>query len=172
MEECHENYPTWIPITSNLMSISIYLIGAFIIAGFGILWALLYIGYCVFVELMVLKRSCVQCYYYGKICAFGKGRLCSILFKQGDPKKFAEKEIKWYSLLPDFMVTIIPIVVGIIFLVLFFNWIVLILIIVQFLLGTVGTAIVRGSLACNHCKQGELGCPAAKAFFKDKTEIE
>ncbi|NVM54858.1 MAG: hypothetical protein HWN66_14235 [Candidatus Helarchaeota archaeon] len=172
MEEdsCYENYPSWIPILSNSVSISIYIIGAYILLGFGILWSILYLIYCLVMEILVLKRSCVHCYYYGKICAFGRGKLCSKLFKKGDPQKFIEREISWLDLLPDFMVIIIPIVSGIILLILNFSWILLILLILTFILFFVGTAAIRGSLACKHCKQRELGCPAAKAFFKENTD--
>lgn len=165
--DCYENYPLWVPLLSTLTSLAIYITGAYIIGRFGILWAVLYLVYCGFIEFWVLKRSCVNCYYYGKICAFGKGKLCASLFKQGDSRKFAEKEVKWYDLLPDFMVIIIPLVVGITYLALAFNWIVLVWIILQVFVFFVGTAVIRGSLACKHCKQGELGCPAAKAFFKE-----
>ena len=38
------------------------------------------------------------------------------------------------------------------------------------LLTTLGNAIVRGSLACKHCMQRELGCPAEKLFSKEADE--
>ena len=110
----------------------------------------------------------IHCYYYGKVCAFGRGKICSWFFKKGDLQKFADKEISWVHILPDFLVVIIPLVGGIVLLVISFNWLILVLIIVQFLVFFIGAAIIRGQLACKHCKQRELGCPAAKAFFKEE----
>lgn len=164
----YENYPLTIPIVSYAQTIAIYVMGAVILAGFGIWWAIIYIGYCIFLEVSVLLRSCVHCYYYGKVCAFGRGKICSWFFKKGDLQKFADKEISWVHLLPDFLVVIIPLVGGIVLLVIGFNWLILVLIIVQFLVFFIGAAIIRGQLACKHCKQGELGCPAAKVFFKEE----
>ncbi len=97
-----ENYPLGIVILSNLLSILIYLLGAFILAKLGIIFLVVYLLYCLFMELNVLKRSCVNCYYYGKLCGFGKGKLCSLFFKKGDIKKFSQREITFKDLLPDF----------------------------------------------------------------------
>jgi len=113
----YEKFPVWIVLLSNPVAISIYAVGAYILAGFGIIFAVLYLLYCLWIELKVLRGSCVDCYYYGKVCGFGRGKLCSILFKKGDPQRFVEKEISWSSILPDFMVFIFPVIGGIILLV-------------------------------------------------------
>jgi hypothetical protein len=120
----------------------------------------LYLLYCFGLELRLLKGHCVNCYYYCKICGFGKGKLCSWLFKRGDPRKFTEAEISWASMLPDFMVPLWPVLGGIILLVQNFTWLLFLLVV----LSLSGNAIVRGSLVCKYCRQKELGCPAARLF--------
>ena len=45
-----------------------------------------------------------------------------------------------------------------------FQWFTLGLMIILLLLSSMGNAYVRGQLACNHCKQGEIGCPALELF--------
>ena len=171
MEETYENFPAWIPILSNLVSISIYAIGAYILAGFGILFAILYLLYCLWLEIGILRRSCVDCYYYGKVCGLGKGKLCALLFKKGDPQKFVEKEISWAQLLPDFMVFIVPLVGGIILLLRNFNWLLVALLAILLMLSFGGNAAIRGSFACKYCKQREIGCPAEQLFGgKEKTQ--
>lgn len=164
MEETYENFPAWIPILANLVSISIYALGAYILAGFGILFAILYLLYCLWIEIGILRRSCVDCYYYGKVCGLGKGKLCSLLFKKGDPQKFVEKEISWAQILPDFLVFIIPLVGGIILLVRAFSWLLVALLAIILILSFGGTAVIRGSFACKYCKQREIGCPAEQLF--------
>ncbi|MFH0832854.1 MAG: hypothetical protein V1900_03995 [Candidatus Aenigmatarchaeota archaeon] len=119
-------------------------------------------------ESNVLRRSCVNCYYYGKLCGFGKGKVCSLFFKKGNPKKFIKDKITWKDIIPDFMVFIFPLIGGIILLVRSFNWILLILIAVLLSLSFAGNAFIRGSFACKYCKQREIGCPAEKLFMKKK----
>jgi hypothetical protein len=159
-----ERYPIRIVVLSNFVSLSIYLIGAYILAGFGLWLAGLYWLYCLGLELRLLKGHCVNCYYYGKICGFGKGKLCGWLFKRGDALKFAETDISWASMLPDFVVLLWPLLGGIILLVQDFSWLLSGLLLLLVALSLSGNAIVRGSFACKYCRQKELGCPAARLF--------
>jgi len=167
--KCFENYPYWIIIVSNLLQLSIYTIGVIIIKPLGIIWLLIYLAYIVFLEIRLLRKSCINCYYYGKRCAFGKGKLCSLFFKKGDIKNFAATDkITWKDLLPDMLVAIIPVIIGIVRLVMDFNWILLLLVILLFILVSKGNEFVRGTLACKFCKQREINCPADKLFNKEK----
>jgi hypothetical protein len=164
----YENYPVWIILLSNLVSVLIYLIGAIILYKLGVIWLIVYLLFVFWLEIRLLKDHCVNCFYYGKCCAFGKGRLSFILFKKGVSKNFTKKQITWKDILPDFMVSLIPMLVGIIILFLNFNWLLLIMVILLFLLTFIGNAFVRGQLACKYCRQREIGCPAEKLFSKGK----
>jgi len=168
MEEAegYERFPIWIVILSNLVAMSIYAIGAYVLAGFGIWLSVLYLICCLWLEVGVLRGSCVNCYYYGKVCAFGKGRLCPVLFKKGDPQKFVEREVSWSQVLPDLLVSIFPIVGGVALLVRDFTWLVVAMLAVLVVLSLGGNAVVRGSFACKFCKQRQIGCPAEKLFGK------
>ena len=161
-----EQYPKRFVIVSNLQSLAIYVIGAFLLWLLVPLISICYVFYCVILEVRLLRRSCINCYYYGKTCCFGKGRMCSILFKKGEPQRFTEKEITWHDVLPDFMVTIVPIVGGMILLTDEFSWTVIISILALLGLGFAGSAVVRGSFACKYCLQKDLGCPAQRLFEK------
>lgn len=169
MEEvkCYENYPYWIILVSNLLQFSIYTIGIIIIKPIGIIWLLIYLAYTIFLEIRLLRKSCINCYYYGKRCAFGKGKLCSLFFKKGNPENFAV-DITWKDLIPDMLVAIIPVIIGIVRLIMDFNWLLLSLVILLFLLVSKGNESVRGTLACKYCKQREINCPAEKMFNKEK----
>ena len=167
MIKTYENFPIWIPLVAITLSILIYLLGAYILSGFGLLISILYLLYCLGVELLVVFRSCVYCYYYGKLCGLGKGRFAPIFIKKGDPKKFTERPIRWYSLVPDFLTVIFPIVGGVYSLTQGCTWFCVGLLIVFVLMFFGGTAAIRGSLACKYCKQRELGCPAEKLFNKE-----
>jgi hypothetical protein len=167
-EQSYENYPFWIVFLSNLFSIAIYFIGAFIIYQIGLAWMILYLIFIGIQEFRLIKGHCTSCYYYGKTCAFGKGRISSLFFKKEDADKFCKKQMTWKDILPDFLVSLIPVIVGIILLIIHFKWLILILIILLFLLAFAGNGFIRGSLACKYCKQRKIGCPAEQLFNKKK----
>jgi hypothetical protein len=168
MEETkfYEKYPLWIPLLTALISFIGYIIGALILSGFGIIYSILYLIYCFGAELVVIIRSCKDCWYYGKVCGIGKGIVAPLFVKKGDTKKFAERDISLVHLIPDFLVVIFPLVGGIVLLILDFSFLLLGLIILLVLLFFGGTAFIRSKLVCKHCKQKEIGCPAEKIFNK------
>jgi hypothetical protein len=167
---CHEKYPILIVIASNLVSLLIYGIGAYILYRFSLIWVIGYVFFILLLEFRLLSRHCVDCYYYGKTCAFGKGWLSSLFFPKGQPEQFYQKKITWKDIVPDFIVFIIPIFAGIMLLIQEFTLIILILIIALFLLGFLGNALVRGQMACKYCKQKEIGCPATQLFDTTKNK--
>ena len=126
--KCYENYPLKFVIGANILQLTIYLIGAYIIYLTGLAWLILYLIFILILEVRLLKISCIHCYYYNKRCAFGKGKLCAIFFKKGGPKKFIEKQISWMDIIPDFMVSLIPLFIGIALIIINFNWILLLLV--------------------------------------------
>ena len=164
----YENFPLWMPLFAILISIIGYLLGAIILSGFGLLIVALYLIYCIFIELLVIFRSCKYCYYYGKICGLGKGKIAPLFVKHGKINKFVDRKISWFDLIPDFLVGIIPMVGGIIILIYDFSFIILGLIILLAIIFFGGTGYIRGSFACRYCKQKEFGCPAQEIFTKKK----
>ncbi len=166
----YESFPLRIVILSNLLAVAIYALGAYLLAGLHIALAVVYVLYCLWIEFRVLTGSCVHCCYYGKVCGFGKGKLCYWLFRKGDPRKFVEREISWRHVVPDFLVFILPLAGGVVLLVTGFSWLTLALILALVVLSFGGTAFVRGSFACKYCRQREIGCPAEKLFGKRKQE--
>jgi hypothetical protein len=166
MEKRYENYPAWIIVVCELVPLSIYIIGALILSGFSFWVSSVYLLFCLGLDVRVMQKSCVNCYYYGKNCGTGKGRLCALLFKRGDPQAFATKEATWKEILPDFLVSLIPLASGIILSFVDFTWLRIILMILLVALAFGGTAAIRGNLLCKYCEQGRLGCPALKLFEK------
>jgi hypothetical protein len=163
---CYDNYPYWIPAVSIIFQLSVSLLGAVIICRFGLIWLLLYILYIVAMEFRLYKKSCTSCYYYGKICFSAKGKLCSLFFKKGDPERFTGAKITFKDILPDILVSAIPVVAGTLLLIMDFQWILLFLVIALVLLTFFGNGLIRGSLACRYCRQREIGCPAEQLFKK------
>jgi hypothetical protein len=167
-KKSYDNFPLWMPFIAVIVSIIGYILGAYILSGFGFLIVILYLIYCIGIELLVIFRSCKDCYYYGKICGLGKGKIASLFTKKGISRRFLEKKISWYDLIPDFLVGIIPIIGGIILLFYDFSIFLLGLIILLVIIFFGCAGYIRGSFACRYCKQKELGCPAQKMFTKEK----
>jgi hypothetical protein len=163
----YENFPLWIPLIAILLSIIGYIIGAVILSGFNIIFSLLYLLYCIFTELLVI-RSCKDCWYYGKVCGLWKGKIAPLFVKKGDPNKFADRDISMVHMIPDFLVVILPILGGVILLFLDFSFFVLSLMVVLIVLFFGGSAFIRGIFACRYCKQKDIGCPAYDIFNKKK----
>jgi len=168
-EICYEDYPLWIVLITNSIAFSIYAAGAFVLYQIGWIWLVLYMLYIIGLEIRLLGKSCVNCYYYGKVCAFGKGKISCLLFKKGSTKKFAEGKITLKDIAPDFLVSLIPIIAGIILLVIDFNWLLFSMVLIVTVFTFLGNGLVRGFLACKYCKQREIGCPAEQLFNKDRT---
>ncbi len=164
----YETYPARMVVTCNAVGLGIYAIGLFLLSQLGIVWGALYAGYCLWMEWRLLNGSCRSCYYYGKRCGFGKGRLCAWLFARREVTGTSPRRFTWWNLVPDFLVSLIPLGVGIAVLIRGFSWLVLIAIVVLVGLGSVGTGFVRSQIACHFCKQRELGCPAEQLFGKTK----
>lgn len=166
--ETYKNYPCSTIIVSNVVATGIYFIGLYIIYQIGVIWLLFYLFFMLGLETRLMKKGCVDCYYYGKLCAFGRGKLSSIFFKKGNSKRFAKHKFTLKDILPDFLVSIIPLVLGTALLIIRFNWLILVLITTLVLLTSLGNGFVRGSLACKFCKQREIGCPAEQLFNKNR----
>ena len=162
----YENYLWGNVFMSNMVAVSIYGIGFMLILKFSLFIALTYLVYIMALEYRLLRHHCVNCYYWGKRCGFGKGTISSFLFKKGDSSSFCNKKMQWRDMLPDLLVPFTPLILGIVMIIQEFDIILLVGLILLIALSTFGNEFIRGSLTCNHCKQQELGCPAFMLFQK------
>ncbi len=167
----YESFPLWIPSVSCTQCLIVYFLGAYIMLQLGVLFAGLYAFFCVWVEYRIMRGSCVHCYYYGKLCGLGRGKLAAALFKKGDPAKFTDRDVSWKDMVPDFLVLIFPLAGGAAHLIKDFTWTMLVLLVILAFVSLAGNAFIRGSLACKYCKQRELGCPALDLFSKGKSPV-
>ena len=163
-----ENYPIRIVTLSNVVSFGIYVLGFIIIFQLGLIPSIIYLGFVLALEYRLIRYSCTNCYYWGKTCGFGKGRLSALFFKKGDPLKFCNNVITWKYMIPDLLVSLIPLAIGIILLIIKFEPLILFALVLLVALTTAGNGYIRGTLTCTNCKQRELGCPADKLFNKGK----
>lgn len=165
-ETRHEHYPAWMVTVSALHAIAIPVLGAYVLAGFGLVVAALYLAFCLALEIHHLWEGCRDCYYYGKRCAFGRGLLCATLFRRGDPQRFPTKTLRWRDMALDFVISVVPLIGGVVLSITAFSWARLAALLALAFLFSVGNAYVRGQIACRFCIQKDLGCPAQKLFEK------
>lgn len=163
----YDNFPLWIVVLSNAVSLSVYILGFIIMMRLSLFISIIYLILVLFLEYKLIKGHCVDCYYWGKICGFGKGRLSSFFFKKGDPSKFCSDKMSWKDMIPDLLVFLIPFITGIILIIIKFNILILLVLILLLLLSLIGNGFIRGSLTCRYCIQKDLGCPADKLFNKN-----
>lgn len=166
--KAYDQFPLPLVLLCVAVNMSIYISGAYLMAQLGKTFMILYVLYCLWLEIRLYAVSCRHCYYYGKLCAFGKGKLCALLFKKGSPDLFLNKKINCASLIPDFLVPLIPLAVGGFFLVQNFSWPRLIFIIVLAILAFPVTGYLRVSISCKYCKQKETGCPSVQFFAENR----
>ncbi len=165
--QTYDNFPIWIVMLSNLVSILIYSSGFFITLRLGWIAAILYLVFILAFEYKLISKHCVNCYYWGMTCGFGKGRLSALFFKRGDPAKFCNNEMSWKDMIPDLLISLVPFIIGIILMIIKFDFTLLFAAIILIVLTTMGNGFIRGNLTCRYCKQRELSCPAEKLFNKD-----
>jgi hypothetical protein len=165
----HENFPRGMVISTLMVQAAIYILGGYIVLQFGPVPLAIY-GACILgLEYRVLRHSCMNCYYYGRTCCFGRGRFCALFFPKGDPKKFLERKIGWVDILPDFLISVVPLLLGIL-IILRFDAVLLAVIVALGILAFPGTGFIRSRWACRYCRQRELGCPAERLFKRNGGE--
>lgn len=163
----YDNFPPWIVMISNLFSLLIYILGVAITFQLSFIAAVSYLTLILAFEYRLISKHCIDCYYWGKICGFGRGRVSSTIFKKGDQTRFCEKEMSWRDIIPDLLISFVPLIIAIVLIIIKFNIILLSAAILLIVLTTAGNGLIRGKLTCKYCKQREFGCPADKLFNKE-----
>lgn len=164
--EAYEKYPLASVLISNLVYLSIYVIGIYLLYLIYPIFSLLFLIYILIMEYSIYKSGCSCCYYYGKRCAFGRGKIAPIIVKRKNPKEFCKKQVSFKKLIPSLLIVFIPVIAGIYLMIQDFKWEILILTIWILAINFIGNPIIYGNLACPHCKQGRTCCPACEYFMK------
>ncbi|MGD9276634.1 MAG: hypothetical protein PVJ67_05660 [Candidatus Pacearchaeota archaeon] len=165
--ELYENYPWKNVLIYNLVTWSVYFAGLFLMFSVHLFAGVLFFVYILFIEYSVYKDGCRHCYYYGKRCVAGRGKIAPLFFKKGNPKKFCEKTLSFKDFIPSLLVAFIPMLAGIYLLIKDFSFLILGLTLWPLIVNFVGNPIVYGELACPHCRQGAKCCPACEYFKKN-----
>ena len=152
------------------LNLLIYAFGALILLHLGVWAAVWYLLLAAWLEFRAMRLHCVDCAYYGLPCAFGKGWLAARLFNWGDPARFDARDITWRSFVSDFLIYLVPFAGAMLLLYRGFTWTIAALLAALTILFFAGTAAVRGVIACPHCRQRVMGCPAERLFGSDQAK--
>ncbi|HEY42097.1 MAG TPA: hypothetical protein G4O18_09640 [Dehalococcoidia bacterium] len=89
-EQGIESYPKRTVVVANLAMVTWVALGTVACWFLAPIVAWIYLAVAVVMVWVVLRRLvCVDCYYYGKWCGTGWGKLSAMLFKQGNIECFA-----------------------------------------------------------------------------------
>lgn len=167
--EIFDSYPSWIVVLASSLILAVYVAGAYVMFVLSLITGILYITYLVFLEYYSFREGCIHCCYYGRLCAFTKGVIAAKFFKRGDPEKFCERELGFKDFIPQVLVLLIPLIMGIALLISRgFDRLVLIAMIYPVFSWFAINPVLYGKLVCLHCKQGSICCPALKFFTKGR----
>lgn len=165
-ETYYENYPLSIICSSTIITISSYALGTFISYLINPWLALGYIFLCLISLLVGIRFRCCFCYYYGKRCSSGLGKLAPLIFKKGDSSEFKNPKNLIPAGILDFITLLSPVIGAIILMIIRFSWLVLVLLVVCLIVAVLPGFFLRKNLFCKHCRQGEIGCPAYEGMQK------
>lgn len=163
----YENYPLWIVLVYNLILFITYAVGIYLTYLIHFYLMIAFILLILYEEASVYREGCKNCYYYGKTCGTGRGRLVKLFCKKGSPKKFCEKKVTW----KDFVIPMIPSIViiasGIYLMIKDFSWL-LLLFTAWPVIVFVSNQWIYGELLCPNCKQCAKCCPVAEYFHEQE----
>lgn len=150
-------------------SFSVYLSGLYLLYLILPLFALLLFVHILYLEISVLRNGCTRCYYYGKRCTCAKGKVAKLFFRKDEKRKFNERKMTVKNFIPNMLPAIVTLIAGI-YLVIQglpnINFLIIGLAVWPLIVTFLGNPVIYGKMACPHCKQRELGCPACEFFMK------
>ncbi|MDD2889121.1 MAG: hypothetical protein PHE49_00590 [bacterium] len=118
----------------------------------------IYLTFALLMVYVVLRKIvCTNCYYYGKWCPSGWGKLSALFFKKGDMEKFSTSVGIKLAPMTYGLLTVIPVILLIVSLFLKFSLPKIIVLVLLFLISFYSGGISR-TKSCIRCKM-RLMCP-------------
>jgi hypothetical protein len=151
-EEGLEEYPRWLVITGNLLMLVWIGLGTAACYFFNPVAAWIYLAAAPLLVFVVLRKLvCTNCYYYGKRCASGWGKLAALMFRSGDIERFNDSAgIKLAGGLYG-LLTLVPLVLGTVAAVRDFSVVKVVVLVALLLIGFYSGTIGRRK-SCAQCK--------------------
>ena len=155
-----EKYPDSLIIFSNLVMALWIGLGTLACWFFYPLAAWIYLLVAVLMVGVILRKLvCTNCYYYGKWCATGWGKLAALFFKQGSIENFSRSIGVKLAPATYGLLSLIPIVLGVIAVIREFTMTKVSVLVLLFLVSFYSGAVSRRK-SCRNCKMRNI-CPGA-----------
>lgn len=159
-EDGLEKYPKRGIIFSNIIMLLWFALGTIACWYFYPLAAWIYLAFALIMVYIVLRKVvCINCYYFGKLCAFGWGKLSAKMFKKGKIEDFNESIGIKLAPLTYVLLLIIPLVLIIISIIQEFSWY-KISVLIPLLLVSIYSVGISRKATCSKCKM-RLICPGS-----------
>jgi hypothetical protein len=151
-----ENYPKHVIVIRWIILLLAFGLGIYVLLEVHYVLAIIYIIYSIVALTLILPLSrCVSCFYHGKFCNTGWGKIAAYLFKKGDESKYVEHYN--YAIFLHLLWSI-PLLVALLQLVRQRDILVLVVFVVYIIVLFVEKIILK-KLCCKRCHQREF-CPA------------
>jgi hypothetical protein len=112
MKTCYDDYPLRI-VALNLLEISAAaLVGVVLIAQLGWWAVLLYVLLGVLGVILSLAFGCTRCFYYGRVCGLGLGRIAALCFSKREEEQFGRSAALTLAWTLIGLVLVLPLVAG------------------------------------------------------------
>jgi len=167
-EQGFEQFPLTRVVFTNILMVFWIGLGTIACGFFNNLLGWIYLFCALLVIFVVLRKTvCTHCYYYGKWCSAGWGKLSALLFTKGDIEQFASCLSVKLAPVTYGLLLLIPLTFGIISLIQKFT-LPKIIVLVLLVLTAFYSGTVNRKKACANCKM-KLICPgsADKNFKQD-----
>jgi hypothetical protein len=113
----------------------------------------------IMVGVVLRKLVCTNCYYYGKWCGLGWGKLAALFFKEGDMEKFSTSIGVKLAPITYGLLSLIPIVLVVISIVMEFTAF-KVVVLALLLLVSFYSGFLSRKKGCANCKM-KLACPGS-----------
>jgi hypothetical protein len=159
-EDGNEGFSKFTIILGNILMLLWIALGTISCWFLSPLIALLYMLFALIMIFVVLRKMvCVNCYYYGKWCAMGWGKLSAIFFRKGDVGKFSSSIGIKLAPVTYGLLTLIPLILIVISLVRGFSIFKVVLLILLLFISFYSGSINRKK-TCAKCKM-RIICPGS-----------
>lgn len=152
----YENYPKPIIIIRWLILVTAFVLGIYVLFEIHYTFAIIYVIYSVVALTLILPLSrCASCFYHGKLCNTGWGKIAAYLFKKGDESRYVD----YYNYATFLhLLWLVPLLVALLQLVRRRDIFVLSIFVLYLLILFIEKVVLK-KLCCRRCHQKEF-CPA------------
>jgi hypothetical protein len=112
MKTCYDDYPLRIVALTLVEVLAAALVGLILVAQLGPWAILLYALVGVLGVILSLAFGCTRCFYYGRVCGLGLGRIAAICLSKRDEEEFGRSAAQTLAWTLVGLALALPIVAG------------------------------------------------------------